>query len=86
MQIENIKTEYQHFQETYKRQLNKSVECKKNIKSNSILAFWVIIENLAVKRKRIAIFRRLIYRIKYGIKGRLFYQNPIDEMILICQF
>lgn len=85
MQIENIKTEYQHFQETYKRQLNKSVEFKKNIKSNSILAFCVTIENLAVKRKRIGFFRKLIYRIKYGIKGKSFYQNPIDEMILICQ-
>jgi superfamily I DNA and/or RNA helicase len=85
MQIENIKTEYQHFQETYEDQLNKSVEFKKNIKSNSILAFWVAIENLAAKRKTIGFFRRLIYRIKYGIKDKLFYQNPIDEMILIFQ-
>jgi RecA/RadA recombinase len=85
MQIENIKIEYQHFQETYKMQLNKSVEFKKTVKSNSILTFWVIIENLAIKRKRIGFFRRLIYRIKYGIKVKSLYQNPIDEMILICQ-
>jgi hypothetical protein len=85
MQIENTKTEYQHFQQTYERQLNTSVEFKKKIKSNSILGFWVTIENLAVKRKRIGFFRRLIYRIKYGIKGRSLYQNPIEEMILNCQ-
>lgn len=85
MQIENIKTEYQHFQETYKGQSNKSLEFKKNIKSNSILAFWVVIEDLAAKRKKPGFFRRLIYRIKYGIKDQSFYQNPTDEMILACQ-
>lgn len=85
MQIENLKTEYQHFQETYEGSLNKSVEFKKTIKPASILAFWVAIEKLASKRKKVGIFRRLIYRIKYGVKDKSFYQKPIDEMILICQ-
>jgi superfamily I DNA and/or RNA helicase len=85
LQIENIKTEYQHFQETYKGQLNKSVEFKKNINAESILAFWISIENLANKRKKIGFFKRLFYRIKYGIKDRSFYLKSLDEMILICQ-
>lgn len=85
MQIENLKTEYQHFQEAYKEPLNEVLAFKKKIKPATILALWAAIVNLATKREKPGIFRRWIYRIKYGIKDKSFFQYPLDEMILICQ-
>lgn len=85
MLMENIKTEYKHFGETYRDHLSQSAAFKKNIKSNSILAFWVAIENIAAKGKKIGFFKRFIYRIKIGIKDKSFFEKSIDEIILICQ-
>jgi len=85
LQIENLKTEYQHFQDTYKNQTGKIVEFKKNITSEKILELWISIETPAKRRKKIGFIRKFIYRLKYGIKDKSFYTNSFDEMIFICQ-
>jgi superfamily I DNA and/or RNA helicase len=83
-QIENFKTEEHHFQGTYNAQLN-SFELKQSIKSDSILALWHSLETLVSKGGSIGFFRRLVYRIKYGVRDRAFYHNTFEHMILNCQ-
>lgn len=85
LQIDNIKTEYGHFKETYKGKTEKNEELKKNITAEKILELWISLEILGEKRKNINFIRRFIYRLKYGIKDKTFYTNSLDEMIFICQ-
>ncbi|MBK7764342.1 MAG: AAA family ATPase [Bacteroidetes bacterium] len=85
LQIDSLKTEYQHFKETYKAKTEKNVEFKKNITAKKILEIWVALEALVEKRKKINFIRRFIFRLKYGIKDKAFYSNSLDEMIFICQ-
>ncbi len=83
--VENIKTEYEHFKETYKDKTEKNVEFKKNITAQKILELWIALEVLEKKRNKINFIRRFIFRLKYGIKDKAFYTNSLDEMIFICQ-
>jgi superfamily I DNA and/or RNA helicase len=85
LQIDNLKTEYEHFKETYKGKTEKNVELKKNITAEKILELWISLEIQGEKRKNINFIRRFIYLLKYGIKGKAFYTNSLDEMIFICQ-
>lgn len=85
LQLENIETEYEHFKETYKDEKEKTVEFKRNITAKQILEFWVTVETLANRRKKIGFIKRLIFRLKYGIKNKSFYTNALDEIIFICQ-
>lgn len=84
-QIENFKTEYEHFKETYKGKTQKTVELKKNITSEKILELWVSIESFVNSRKKIGFISRFIHRLKYGIKGKSFYTNTFEEIIFLCQ-
>jgi len=86
LQIENIKTEYEHFKETYKDKKKKTAVLKKNITSEKVLEFWVTLVALGKRRKKIDFIRRLIFHFKYGIKDKSFCKNSFDEMIFICQF
>ncbi len=83
--LDNIKTEYEHFKETYKSKTEGNIEFKKNITARKILEFWVSLEGFEKKRKAINFIRRLIFRLKYGIKDKAFYSNSIEKMILVCQ-
>lgn len=85
LQIDNIKTEYEHFKKTYKDQTGKKVELKKNIAAEKILELWISLEALEKRRKKFGFIRRFIYQLKYGIKDKSFYTNSLDEMIFICQ-
>lgn len=85
LQIDNIKTEYEHFKETYKGQIEKNVELKKNIPAKKILELWISLEALGQRQKKFNFIKRFIYRLKYGIKDKTFYTNSLDEMIFICQ-
>jgi superfamily I DNA and/or RNA helicase len=85
LQIDNLKTEYEHFKETYKGKTEKDVELKKNITAEKILELWISLEILGEKRKNINFIRRFIYRLKYGIKDKVFYINSLAKMIFICQ-
>ncbi|UFK97735.1 AAA domain-containing protein [Kaistella faecalis] len=84
LQLENITTEYHHFQETFKEKLDTFILLKKNLKSSSILAFLIDIENLS-RYKSISFFRKFSYRLKYGLKDKSFYKHPVEKMILILQ-
>lgn len=85
LQIENIETEYEYFRETYKDKTEKTVQFKRNITSQKILEFWITLETLENRRKKIEFIRRFIYRLIYGIKDKSFYTNSLEEMIFICQ-
>ncbi len=85
LQIDNLKTEYEHFKETNIERKEKKVELKRNITAEKILELWISLELLGEKRKNINFIRRVIYRLKYGIKDKSFYSNSLDEMIFICQ-
>lgn len=85
LQINNIETEHEHFRKTYKNKTEKPVEFKKNITAEKILEFWVTLETLNERRKQIGFIKRLIFRLKYGIKDKSFYTNALDEVIFICQ-
>ncbi|MGJ7030859.1 AAA domain-containing protein [Niabella hirudinis] len=85
LQIDNIKTEYEHFKETYKDNTEKTVAFKKNITAEKILEFWVTLETLGERGKKIGFITRFIYQLKYGIRDKSFYKNSFDEIIFICQ-
>jgi superfamily I DNA and/or RNA helicase len=84
-ELDNIKTEHQHFQTIYKEKTDKFIELKKNITADDLLLLWLSIEKQARKGKMFVFLKRLIFRIKYGIKDKSFYSYPFDEMIFICQ-
>lgn len=85
LQIENIKTEYEHFKETYRKKKEKLAEFKKNITAEKVLEFWIILELLEKRQKEIGFIKRIIFRFKYGIKDKSFYERSFDEMIFTCQ-
>lgn len=85
LQINNLKTEYEHFREVHKAKSENIIELKKNITAKKILELWVSLEVLGVSRKKVNFIRRFIYRLKYGIKDKTFYTKTLDEMIFICQ-
>jgi len=84
-ELDNIKTEHQYFQTIYKEKTDKSIELKKNITADDLLLLWLSIENQAKKGKMFGFLKRLTFRIKYGIKDKLFYSYPFEKMIFICQ-
>jgi len=85
LEIENTKTEYHHFKESYKTENIKEVGLRRNLKADRILRFWLSIENLTKKQSSIGFIQKLIYWIKYGIKNQSFYMNSYDEMIVNLQ-
>lgn len=85
LQVENIKTEYEHFKETNKEKVEITEVFKRDITAEKILQFWITIETFVTRRKKIGFIRKLIFRLKYGIKDKSFYKNSFDEMIFICQ-
>lgn len=85
LEIENIKTEFEHFKETYKGLTNKDVKLKRNISSDKILELWISLERLEERNRKINFIRRFIYRLKYGLHDQTFYDKTLNEMILICQ-
>ncbi|MDR1349003.1 MAG: AAA family ATPase [Prevotellaceae bacterium] len=84
-ELDNIKTEYQHFQNTYKKRTAQIFEFKQSIAADDLLSLWLSVESQAIKKKKFGFIKRLIFRIQYGIKDRAFYEHSFEEMILICQ-
>ncbi|MGN0022320.1 MAG: AAA domain-containing protein [Sphingobacterium hotanense] len=85
LQIDNIETEYEHFKENYKNERSNSVDFKSKISSRQILRLWITLESFAKRSKKVGFISRLLFRFKYGIKDKSFYENPLHEMIFICQ-
>ncbi len=82
-ELDNLKTEYKHFQNSYKEKIG--FEFKKNMTADDLLLLWLFIENQAKKAKKIGFIKRLIFRIRYGIKDKSFYSLSFERMIFICQ-
>ncbi|WP_304067855.1 AAA domain-containing protein [Pedobacter glucosidilyticus] len=85
LELDHIETEYQYFIERYKDKIAKTVALKRNISALDILRFWISIEILVKNQKKIGLIRRWIYRFKYGIKDKSFYENSFEEMIFMIQ-
>lgn len=85
LQVDNLETEYEHFKENHKNEKSNAVEFKRNISSGQILQLWITLESLAKRSKKVGFINRLLFRFKYGIKDKSFYENPLNEMIFICQ-
>ena len=84
-EFDNLKIEYQHFQNTYNEQTDNTIKLKKRITADDLLALWFSIENHAKKEKNFGFIKRLLFLIKYGIKDKLFYTYPFEKMIFFCQ-
>lgn len=85
LQIDSLKTEYEHFKKLHKTKPAYNLELRNSITAQKILSFWVNIEALAEKGKKFNFLRKFIYRLKYGIKDIAFFTKTIDEMILVFQ-
>ena len=84
-EIDNVKTERQHFRNAHKEKAVKPIKFKKNITSEDFLTLWLCVEKQAKKGDKFRFFKRLLFRIKYGIKDKSFYEYSFEEIIFICQ-
>ncbi|HSY62325.1 MAG TPA: AAA domain-containing protein [Cytophaga sp.] len=84
-ELDQIETEYQHHQRTRNGDTGHSSIFKEKITADDLLSLWASIEIQALKFKRFNFLKKLVFRIKYGIKGKLFYTYSFDEMISLCQ-
>lgn len=84
-ELDQVKTEYQHYQHTREEDIEHSLVFKQRITIDDLISLWVSIESQALKFRRFNFLKRLIFRIKYGIKDKLFYTYSFDKMISLCQ-
>ncbi|WP_215222677.1 AAA domain-containing protein [Echinicola shivajiensis] len=82
-ELDNINNEYLHFKNTYKDEIDLSSYFRNNISSNQLLDLWLSIENQ--RKKNIGWIKRLIYRLKFGIRDKTFYRYSFSQIILTCQ-
>ena len=85
-ELESLRNEYHHFKDTFIDEIDLSSFVKRNISADELLELWLLIEKQAKRKRKIGLIRRLIFRIKFGIKDKLFYNNPYSQIILSCQF
>ena len=85
-ELDNIKNEYYHFKKTFENEIDLSNFFKRNITADELLELWLSIEKQAKKKRKIGLIKRLVFRMKFGIKDKLFYSNPYSQIILSCQF
>jgi KaiC/GvpD/RAD55 family RecA-like ATPase len=85
LQLDNVTTEFNHFNETFKNVAYTSLRLKMQTKSEDLLALWLSIENSFRSGNKIGFLTKLIYRWKYGIKDKQFYMQPFESMIYSCQ-
>jgi len=82
-ELDNLRTEYQHFQNSYKEKTD--FEFKKNVTADDLLLLWLSFESQAQKGKKFGLIKRWIFRIKYGIKDKSFYSQSFERVIFVCQ-
>jgi superfamily I DNA and/or RNA helicase len=83
LEIENIKTEYQHFVNS--TSLFTNINFKKNISSDQLLSLWIVLEDYEQSGKKLNWWRKLSFPFFYGIRDKKFYQLPYVELIRIVQ-
>jgi superfamily I DNA and/or RNA helicase len=84
-ELDHIETEYQHYQHAHSENAGNSSAFKKKITTDDLLSLWASIESQALKFKGFNFLKKLVFRIKYGIKDKLFYTYSFDKMICLCQ-
>lgn len=83
LEIENIKTEHQHFLNNVK--VVTGFDFKRNITSDQLLSLWIKIENYEQSGKQFNWWRKSIFRFLYSIKEKDFYALSYQEMIQLVQ-
>lgn len=86
LQAENTVTEFHHFAESFPNQADEGVSFKRNLSSRKILRLWIDFEAAAKRGKKIGFIKRIINRLRYGIKDKSFYAYPAAKIITICQY
>lgn len=83
LEIENIKTEYQHFLNNIKTV--KRFDFKKDITSDQLLSLWIKIENYEQAGKAFNWWKKIIFFFLYRIKEKDFYDLSYQQMIQLVQ-
>lgn len=83
LEIEKIKTEYQHF--TNGVFLPLDIGFKKNISSDQLLSLWMTLDDYEQSGKKFTWWRKLIFPFLHGIRDKNFYSLDYQEMISIVQ-
>lgn len=83
LEIENIKTEYQHF--SFANTLFLEVRFKKNVSSDQLLSLWITIENYEQSGKKFNWWRKLTFPFLYGVRDKNFYEISYQELIRLVQ-
>ncbi|MDN3594135.1 AAA domain-containing protein [Zunongwangia endophytica] len=86
LEIDQFKTEFRHFKDTYQDKIIEPLNFRKSISAEKILKLWVSLDAYAEKENKPGFFKRLLYRFKYGLKEESFRTHTLDEMIINCQF
>lgn len=83
LEIDKIKTEYQHF--TNGVFLPLDIRFKKNISTDQLLSLWMMLDDYEQSGTKFTWWRKLIFPFLYGIRDRNFYTLDYQEMISIVQ-
>ncbi|MFT3904049.1 MAG: AAA domain-containing protein [Niabella sp.] len=84
-ELDNIRTEHLYFKKAYANEIDTSVSFGKNLTADAWLSLWHVIQRQENKRKAFGFIKRLIFRIRYGIKGKSFYKASFKKKIRIVQ-
>lgn len=83
LEIDKVKTEYQHFSNGSFLPLDKRF--KINISSDQLLSLWMTLDDYEQNAKKFTWWRKLVFPFLYGIRDRNFYTLDYQEMIIIVQ-
>lgn len=84
-ELDDIETEYNHFNNERNDKTIYFDKYLQSISADKMLEIWLAIKTEAQKGYNFGFIKRLIFRFKYGIKDKSFYQLSFEEMIFICQ-
>lgn len=83
LEIENFKTEYQHFNSSISSFTK--IRFKKNVTSDQLLSLWITIENYEKSGRKFNWWRKVIFPFLYGVQDKKFYELPYQELIILIQ-
>ena len=88
LELEELQIEKKYFMELYeKRKLNvKDFKKFTNYKLDKILSLWAEIEEFHHDNKKVSLYFKIKSIFKYKIFAFSFYDNPVDDIIIILQY
>lgn len=84
LEIDKIKTEYNHF--TKNIDFSKAIHFKKKINSDQLLSLWITLVNYEQSGKKLKWWNKLTFPFLYGLRGKEFYNLTYQEMISVVQY